>query len=190
MHREEDSPDPIYYSYGMELYEDMPLIEPIDEGEVPALDTIVIAVDTSGSCEGDLPKFLSETRYLLQELKGSVDVKSILYMECDAKIHMEKEYSVDDMITFFSGKHLYSGLGGTDFRPVFKEIDEYRRERKKISCLLYYTDGMGFYPEEPADYPCYFVLPGNKDEDSDRIPPWTRHEHDGIPMWINRLWLC
>ena len=59
---EEDVPDPMYYSYGLELYGDMPLVEPLEEGERPSLDTVVIAVDTSGSCIERLPHFLHETR--------------------------------------------------------------------------------------------------------------------------------
>ncbi|KIR01221.1 hypothetical protein P261_00035 [Lachnospiraceae bacterium TWA4] len=51
-----DSFDYIYYLYGLEHYEDMPLIEPLEYKEVTRLEQLVIAIDTSGSCSGELVK--------------------------------------------------------------------------------------------------------------------------------------
>ena len=43
-----------FYTYGLELYENMPLIEPLEYKEVKRIREFVVAIDTSGSTSGDL----------------------------------------------------------------------------------------------------------------------------------------
>lgn len=68
-----DSFDYGFYSYGLSLYGNMPLIEPQESREVKKVEEFVIAIDTSMSCSGELVKaFLKETysegdRELFQE---------------------------------------------------------------------------------------------------------------------------
>ena len=45
----DDEFDYIYYTYGMQLYENMPLIEPLEYKETLKIYDFVIAIDTSGS---------------------------------------------------------------------------------------------------------------------------------------------
>ena len=47
-----ESFDYIFYSFGMEHYGNIPLIEPLEYKEVNRLEELVIAIDTSGSCLG------------------------------------------------------------------------------------------------------------------------------------------
>ena len=89
---EEDTPDTILYTYGLEIYEDMPLVEPTEEAEKPALDNIVVAVDTSGSCIRDLPVFLRETSGLLTQLSSECPLKNLRYLECDTAIHRGRDH--------------------------------------------------------------------------------------------------
>ena len=59
--------DYVYYTYGLRLYENMPLIEPLEYKEVKRIREFVIAVDTSGSTSGDLvQKFLQKTYNILK----------------------------------------------------------------------------------------------------------------------------
>ena len=52
-----------WYSYGLQLYGDMPLIEPLEYSEERKIADLVIVIDTSGSCEKELVRvFLEETR--------------------------------------------------------------------------------------------------------------------------------
>ena len=63
-----DSFDYIFYNYGMELYGNMPLIEPLETKEQQKIEDFVIVVDTSMSCKGELIKsFLEQTCAILQE---------------------------------------------------------------------------------------------------------------------------
>ena len=57
-----DSFDYNFYTYGLSLYGNMPLIEPLETREVKKVSEFVIVIDTSMSCQGDLVKrFLEET---------------------------------------------------------------------------------------------------------------------------------
>ena len=176
---EEDVPDPIYYCYGLELYEDVPLVEPLEEAERAAIETLVVAVDTSGSCVRELPNFLRETRGLLDQLTETMNVKRVWYLECDTEIQDEVLYEGDGIRYAFTEEHTYDGGGGTDFRPVFERIAEYERQGGTVAGLLYYSDGQGPFPVEEPDYPCYFILPRNDFDDfycgvcDDDLPEWV-----------------
>ena len=57
-----DSFDAIFYTYGLSLYGNMPLIEPLESKEVSRIEDFVVVIDTSMSCSGDLVRcFLEET---------------------------------------------------------------------------------------------------------------------------------
>lgn len=169
---EEDALDLMYYSYGLELYGNMPLVEPLEEGERPSLDTVVIAVDTSGSCVDDLPHFLHETRKLLMQLHMTTKVSRVWYMECDAELQKEVMYDESEIDRALSVEHDFKGGGGTDFTPVFQRLVSYEKKGGRISCLLYYTDGCGTYPKEKADFPCYFIYSDGFDRPWMRLPEW------------------
>ena len=66
------------------------------------------------------------------------------------------------------------GRGGTDFRPVFRYVDQLRREGqlKELGALIYFTDGDGVYPEESPEFDTAFVF--LKDTDSLKmVPSWA-----------------
>lgn len=178
---EEDVPDPIYYCYGLEMYEDMPLVEPLEEAERAALETLVVAVDTSGSCVGEMPVFLQKTRELLDQLTETMDVKRVWYLECDSKIQDEVMYEGDGIRYALTEKQDYSGGGGTNFRPVFERIAEYESQGGSVAGLLYYSDGMGTFPIEVPDYPCYFIMPQGSFDHFFRAGG-----DDGIPKWVKK----
>ena len=50
----DDEFDYIFYTYGLKLYGNMPLIEPLEYKEVKRIREFVIAIDTSGSVSGEL----------------------------------------------------------------------------------------------------------------------------------------
>lgn len=109
---------------------------------------IVIAIDTSGSVdEALLSTFLGEINSIMQSYPNyEIDVIS-----ADAKVQSHK--------VFLPGENLdyeVSGGGGTDFRPVFEYIDS---TIDYPTLLLYFTDGMGTFPEEEASYDVMWVMP-------------------------------
>ena len=58
-----DSFDYIFYHYGMEMYGNMPLIEPQETKEVNRIEDIVIAIETSMSCKRELEEKILEETY-------------------------------------------------------------------------------------------------------------------------------
>ena len=63
-----DAFDYVFYHYGMELYGNMPLIEPLETKELRRIEDFVIVIDTSMSCSGELvKKFLEETYTVLSQ---------------------------------------------------------------------------------------------------------------------------
>ena len=166
--------DKMLYSYGLDLYGDVPLIEPDEEGETFQFNTICIAIDTSGSCCGKTAqRFLTETASVLDGIKQLCTKGEIYLFQCDAQLQKEDYYGEIGEIEVEDWKEqkLY-GFGGTSFVPVFDRIDELTKEGKEIDALIYLSDGMGNYPTEKPEYPVCFVLPGKMDNRFDYIPDW------------------
>lgn len=106
---------------------------------------LAVAVDTSGSIDSVLlNQFASEINAIASELQpSSVDV-----LCCDAKVHR-----VD---TFYRGEPIELkpiGGGGTDFRPVFKQL-----ENDPPVALVYLTDLYGTFPTDAPEYPVVWCV--------------------------------
>ncbi len=98
---------------------------------------IAIAIDTSGSIDKKLlGRFFNE----LQNILKSFPNYEIDLIEADMKIHSHKVYLPGDFI-----EYKVTGGGGTDFRPVFEYVE---KNLYDISLILYFTDGMGIYPDK------------------------------------------
>lgn len=111
----------------------------------------VVAVDTSGSTTGDLPRFFSELGGLLNSF-GSYQLTVI---QCDAKV--QKTEVFDDMTPFPPDyKWEAKGGGGTDFRPVFHYVEKHSEIMPSL--LIYLTDGYGDYPEHAPAYPVLWMV--------------------------------
>lgn len=54
MRPDPDEFDYVYYTYGLKLYRNIPLIEPLEYREVKRIREFVIAIDTSGSASREL----------------------------------------------------------------------------------------------------------------------------------------
>ena len=108
---------------------------------------IAVAVDTSGSIsQPELETFVSE----MQGIAGQFENYRIHVYACDAAIH-----GYDVIETHDEWPKSYKGRGGTDFRPVFQDIEEKGLE---ISVLVYLTDSYGSFPEIPPSYPTLWVI--------------------------------
>ena len=66
------------------------------------------------------------------------------------------------------------GTGGTDFRPVFKRVDEMIRDKEftNLKGMLYFTDGKGTYPERQPGYQTAFVFVQD-DYKEPEVPAWA-----------------
>ena len=111
----------------------------------------VVAVDTSGSTSGDLPAFFSELNALL----GTFGAYELTVIQCDAAVGAVETF--DDASPFDPNrKWKTTGGGGTDFRPVFRYVDEHPGLDPAL--LIYFTDGCGAYPDRAPSYPVMWLL--------------------------------
>lgn len=84
LHCDYDEFDLNYYSYGLRLYKNMPLIEPLESREVTKISEFVIVIDTSYSTNGPLvQKFLEETFQIIQERDSFFHKSQIRIIQCD-----------------------------------------------------------------------------------------------------------
>lgn len=163
-----------YYTYGLQLYGNMPLIEPLETRESMKIEEFVVAVDTSYSTSGELIKnFLKETFTLLTEQNSFFRKCKIRIIQCDDRVRTEEVITDFDKIEETVNRFTVIGGGGTDFRPVFRYVEEQIKEGeiKNLKGLLYFTDGMGIYPKKRPDYKTAFLF--LNDFDNDTVPPWA-----------------
>lgn len=170
-----DSFDPIFYTYGMTLYENMPLIEPLETREVFKIEDFVIAIDTSMSVSGDLVKrFLEETYGMLSESESYFRKVNIHIIQCDEEIRSDVTITSREEMEDYMEHFTISGFGGTDFRPAFEYVNGLLNKGvfKKLRGLLYFTDGKGIYPVSMPPYDTAFVFMEGQYEDIS-VPGWA-----------------
>lgn len=170
-----DSFDYNFYTYGLSLYGNMPLIEPLETREVKKVSEFVIVIDTSMSCSGELvQRFLEETYGILSDSGNFFQKVNIHIIQCDEKVHSDvKITSREELQDYMDSLELY-GDGGTDFRPAFAYVEELmeKREFENLKGLVYFTDGYGLFPAKMPPYRTAFVFMEQEPEDVD-IPAWA-----------------
>ena len=172
---DDDSFDYNFYTYGLRLYGNMPLIEPLESKEVKKVEEFVIVIDTSMSCSGELVRrFLEETYGVLSENESFFTKINMHIIQCDEKVHADKKItSQKEMKAYMEHLELY-GDGGTDFRPAFEWVDKLleQHEFHNLKGLIYFTDGFGIYPQKMPPYKTAFVFMQDNYRDVD-VPVWA-----------------
>ena len=125
----------------------------------PAVLDLVFAIDTSGSLDlDDLGRMWAEIRTIAVELGP----KALTVIQCDAEVQAVNTYDPADLPAQIE----VQGRGGTDFRPVFAELEQHPTP----ACLIYLTDlECDDYPAPPA-YPVLWAV--TDDPDPSRNPPF------------------
>ena len=175
MRLDPDEFDYVYYTYGLRLYPNMPLIEPLEYREVKRIREFVIAIDTSGSTSGELvQKFVQKTYNVLKSTESFFSKINLHILQCDADIQEDVKITSQEEFDAYLKTMTIKGLGGTDFRPVFAYVDELRRgkEFQNLKGLIYFTDGYGDFPEKKPDYDAAFVFVEDEYNNPD-VPPWA-----------------
>lgn len=170
-----DEFDYVYYTYGLNLYGSMPLIEPLEYQEADKIRELVIAIDTSASCRGEHIKgFLQRTYDICRAREDFFDEFGILILLCDDNIVSEKRISDWDAFQAYIKNVKVSGYGGTDFRPVFDRVEMLvnNGDIRELNGLIYFTDGYGIYPEKAPDYKAAFAFL-NEDKNRHEVPWWA-----------------
>lgn len=171
----DDEFDYIYYTYGLELYEKVPLVEPLEYKEVKKIREFVIAIDTSGSTSGELvQRFVQKTYNILMSTESFFSKVNIHIIQCDADIQEDRRItSAQDFEEYLKTMKL-RGHGGTDFRPVFGYVDRLIKssEFTNLKGLIYFTDGLGIFPSKKPDYSTAFVFVDDK-YNNYNVPSWA-----------------
>lgn len=170
-----DSFDYAFYSYGLSLYGNMPLIEPLESREISRVEDFAIVIDTSMSCSGELVRrFLEETYDVLSETESYFKKVHIHIIQCDDTVQSDVLVtSQEDLKDYMEGFEI-KGNGGTDFRPAFEYVDGLKKSRQVASLkgLIYFTDGKGIYPVKAPAYDTAFVFVEDMFSD-ESVPPWA-----------------
>ena len=175
LHADEDSFDYIYYMLGMQLYGNMPLIEPQETREHFAIEDFVVVLDTSFSTSGELMRrFLEETYSILSERESFFQKVHIRILQCDDRVESDILITSQEEMENYMQHFELIGQGGTDFRPAFAYVDGLlnKGEFKKLRGLIYFTDGKGIYPLKRPRYETAFVFLDKNYDDFD-VPGWA-----------------
>ena len=171
----DDEFDYIYYTYGLEKYKNMPLIEPLEYATSKKVKEFVIVLDTSASCNGEtVRKFLRKTYDILASSSSFFKAVNIHILEADRKVWEDIKISSMEEFESMLEKFKLSGFGATDFRPAFQYVDNLIKEKEftNLKGLVYLTDGYGIYPEKAPDYDVIFAFM-NEDDNRAPVPHWA-----------------
>lgn len=181
----EDDPetlDMILYTAGLELYEDMPIVEWNEIRERINPSDIIIAIDMSGSCDGDVTaNFLRQIYTLFNEMdiRGFVNIHLLFF---DTEILGEKIIRTREDAERLVKEYKAWGFGGTDFRCVFSYADNFPQLSggRQLKGLFFFSDAMGSFPDNKKPYKTTFFVPDSQyseNESYDFVPDWIELIH-------------
>ena len=168
--------DYTYYAFGMDMYGNMPFIEPLEYKEDEAIRDFAIVIDTSESVKGGLVrKFIEHTFSILKESQDASIKVNVHVIQADSKVQSDlKIKDLDDVDRMLEG-FVVRGFGGTDFRPAFDYVQMIRNrgELSDLKGMIYFTDGIGSFPEKPPDFDAAFVFVDDGSRELPPVPPWA-----------------
>lgn len=184
----DDEFDYIYYTYGLNTYGNMPLVEPLEYKDSNKIKDFVIALDTSASCRGKVVQaFLQKTYNIMQEGENFFHKINVHIIQCDSEVRQDTKITKRGQFDDFMKKGKLTGFGSTDFRPVFTYVEKLREEHEfdDLKGMIYFTDGYGIYPERMPDYDVAFVFL-HEDDNAPKVPPWAMKlvlEEEDLEEW-------
>ncbi len=170
-----DSFDYVFYTYGLSVYGNMPLIEPQEFSEVHKIEEFVIVIDVSMSTSGELVRtFLQQTYSVLTESESYLKKVHIRIIQCDEEVRSDVKITSREELDRYMENFELMGGGGTDFRPAFEyvkflvDVGEFHG----LKGMIYFTDGYGIYPSRRPPWETAFVFMEEDYTDVD-VPPWA-----------------
>lgn len=174
LRQDPDEFDMNYYTYGLRIYGNLPLIEPMESRERKKIREFIIVIDTSYSTNGELVKrFLQETVNILSQSNSFFEDSVIRILQCDNVVQSDTVLRTEAELKHFMEQFELIGGGGTDFRPAFSYVNELRKQGKcrNLGGLLYFTDGKGIYPKQKPEYKTAFLF--LEEYDDAQVPAWA-----------------
>ncbi len=173
---DDDEFDYVYYTYGLRMYGNMPLVEPLEYKETNVVKEFVIAIDTSFSVHGDeVMAFIRKTYNILKATESFSQRINLHIIQCDVKVQHDEKITSQAELDHYMANMLLYGFGGTDFRPVFEYVNELidNKEFTNLKGLIYFTDGFGTFPEIPPKYKTAFAFVSDDVTFDPVVPPWA-----------------
>ncbi len=171
----DDEFDYIFYTYGLQLYERMPLVEPLEYKDVKRIKEFVIAIDTSCSVKGEtVQKFVQKTYNILKQEENFFTKINLHIIQCDADIQEHVKITTQEEFDAYLKDMKIRGLGGTDYRPVFQLVDQLIEEKEftNLKGMIYFTDGCGKFPSRQPSYQTAIVFIDDEYNDYN-VPVWA-----------------
>lgn len=166
-----------FYTYGLHLYENMPLIEPLEYKEVKRIRDFVIVIDTSGSVAGDLVQtFIQKTYNILKSTESFFTKINLHIIQCDVAIQEDVKITTQQEFDDYLKNMTLHGFGGTDFRPAFSYVNSLMDtgEFENLKGLIYFTDGFGDFPKKKPPYDAAFVFIEHEFQQNNYdVPSWA-----------------
>ncbi|MDE5769907.1 MAG: metallopeptidase [Oscillospiraceae bacterium] len=173
-----DAFDYQFYCYGLSLYKNLALVEPLEYKNVRAIREFVIAIDTSSSVMGKtVQRFIEKTYHILKSQESFFSKINLHIIQCDAEIQEDFKITSQEEFDNYIRNMCLKGFGGTDFRPVFDHVNDliWKKEFQNLKGLLYFTDGFGTYPARKPDYQTAFVFLDD------------HYQNPAVPSWAIRV---
>lgn len=164
-----------FYTYGLSLYGNLPLIEPLEYKDVKRIRDFVIVIDTSGSVAGELVQtFVQKTYNILKTTESFFTKINLHIIQCDAAIQEDVKITTPSEFDEYIKNMKLHGFGGTDFRPALSYVNMLveNGELKNLKGLIYFTDGYGVFPAKKPQFETAFVFIDEGIEPPE-VPPWA-----------------
>lgn len=170
-----DTFDYNYYAYGLHLYGNMPLIEPLEYREGKVIRSFAVILDTSGSVDRSLlEKFLQKTYDCLLSEESFAKRFAVHIVQADCKVQSDVCIHSAQELQGYLRTLTIRGRGGTDFRPALQYVESLQKDGSlpDLKGVLYFTDGEGTFPERKPPFEVAFVYVGEEAFRA-KVPAWA-----------------
>ena len=175
MKSDPDEFDYIFYTYGMNLYDNMPLIEPVEYKQVKKIRDFVLAVDLCGQISAAQAKrFLRKAYEVFKSIEGSGLTVRLHLLLCGGDAPQYTTVTNESELEQFLSRLRFYYREECDFRPAFLWTDDmlHRRQFRNLKGLLYFTDSTGPFPPVKPAYDAALVFV-NDNYSTPAVPPWA-----------------
>lgn len=167
--------DYIFYTYGMNAYGNMPLIEPVEHKEIKKVRDFVLAVDLCGAVSVAEARRFVRKAFEVFKLHERAGLKIRLHLlACGgAELEYKLADTQEELEEFLGCLRTHYREEG-DFRPAFLWTDDmlHTRQFRNLKGLLYFTDATGPFPPTKPAYDAAIVFVNDNYSTPD-VPPWA-----------------